>query len=65
MDDPIMDDQIQKCARYEEAIFRAIEVMEDVAKNTHDQESFKKLTIGFHEIRDLLGIKEKQNEEER
>ena len=62
--DPIMSDQLHKCARYEEAIFHAVQVMEEVAKATTDQESFKQLTIGYHKLRELLGIKELTDEKE-
>ena len=37
-----------------EVIIKAVEIMEDVANTTTDMESFKKLTIGFNSVKDLL-----------
>ena len=48
--------------KLEKAVIKAISIMEDVANETQDVESFKKLTVGFNKIKDLLGIGEKSDE---
>ena len=48
--------------KLEKAVIKAISIMEDVANDTKDVNSFKQLTVGFNKIKDLLGIGETSDE---
>ena len=43
--------------KLEKAVIKAISIMEIVATKTRDEESFKELTIGFNNIKEILGMK--------
>ena len=56
----IVADEMTKNARYEEALLKAVDVMEKASQHTTDMETCKCLILGFEQVKEILGIKEKE-----
>ncbi len=58
----MVSDQMTRCTMYEEALLLAVSVMENAAKNTTDQETFKELHVGFVKVKEVLGITKEETD---